>query len=506
MRVAIIDLGTNSVRFDVHQISSSKTVKTLHREKLMVRLGQGVFTHGKLNPEAVRRTLQAFTSFKNTAEDLGVERFVAFGTSALREASDGQKLLKLIQAKTGIEIRVISGKEEASLISLGVLSNEKLPKGRFGLIDIGGGSTEISLCRGKKVLAGDSFALGTARLQQVFLRGSPPRAKTNSKEDPVKLLRKYIRTTILTKTLSESWPKIDKLIGSSGTVRAIAKLAKKKGNGKSIDRSDLKKVVKAMCTMNTEELLSMPGMEAKRVDMILAGAILLEECMNVLNVKKIVSTEFSLRDGVLEEQIELAKAKSSTKLELHIDDLKAKAAKIHPNPSHFIHVAETCETLFDALKPIHKLKPSWRALLLAASYLHDMGELISPTNHEEHSYYFAKNIDFAPLDKWESEFIARLCLYHRVGKPELEQFVKGNKERKDAFMKLLAILRVADALDRGHKSLVKATSVKYTKNTVEIRVSSKTPPDLELLRVEQKKQLFEDVFKKTLILKFSKSR
>src|SRR6185437_4708301 len=275
MRVAIIDLGTNSVRFDVHQIGPGNRVTRLHREKLMVRLGQNLFVGGKLDAGAVRRTLQAFTSFNQTARDLQVTKIVAFGTSALREAADSDRLLNLIRSRTGIDVRVISGEEEARLIASGILSNEKVPaKERFALVDIGGGSTEICICRGHEVLFAESFALGTARLQQVFLKSSPPPQPKRGEMPPAEQLRRHIRSILLPKMISEEWPRVARVLGSSGTIRAICRINKRTGGGKTVDAKDLKKLVKNMSAMTTTQLLGVPGMEARRVDMILAGAIL----------------------------------------------------------------------------------------------------------------------------------------------------------------------------------------------------------------------------------------
>ncbi len=470
----------------------------------MVRLGQGVFTEGRLNREAIRRTLHAFVSFQRTAKEFRVDRIVAFGTAALREASDGHRLLTAIRERAGIEIRVISGLEEAKLIAKGVLTNETLPKNRFGLIDIGGGSTEISVCRGKKVLHSNSFSLGTARLQQVFLRSSPPKPLPDSNEDPIAHLRSYIRSALLTKMLAERWPKVERLIGSSGTVRAIGKLTKKGKATKVVDRDDLKKLVKQMSTLTTTDLLGLPGMESKRVDMILAGAILLEECMNITGAKKVVATEYSLRDGILEEQREIHGSATRSSLGMHLDDLRVRVSRMYPEMTHIAAVVKIADDLFERLAKVHKLKPEWKPYLLAAAYLHDIGELITPTDHDSHSYYFARYADIAPLEKWESEFIARLCLYHRVGKPQVDGLFGKNgkeKERKQAFSALLAILRLADALDRNKRGQVSVRSLRVAGKKVHLQIRAKRGSgDLELLRIEQKKGLFETVFKKTLVV------
>lgn len=223
MRIGIIDLGTNSVRFDVHLVGHNGQVHLLHREKLMIRLGQGVFVENKLDTSAIHRTVQAFMSFRRTATLLHAERVIAFGTSALREAVDAENLIDLIRKKTEIDIRVISGEEEAQLIAAGILANEQAIKGRFGLVDIGGGSTEISICRETRTIHSASFPLGAARLQQLFLKKSPPH-HSNSKEkvdpDPISSFRRYVKSILLPKMISEEWPQVTKIIGSSGTIRA----------------------------------------------------------------------------------------------------------------------------------------------------------------------------------------------------------------------------------------------------------------------------------------------
>lgn len=510
MRVGIIDLGTNSVRFDVHQIGPGRKLERLHREKLMVRLGQDVFLQGKLDPEAVRRTLEAFESFRQTSSDLGVNKIIAFGTSALREASDSQALLDQIKKTSGIEVRVISGEEEARLIARGILSNEKPPKGIFTLVDIGGGSTEISICRGRELLHTHSFNIGTARLQQVFLKTIPPRPFGKGQPHPIDQLRRYIKSVLLPTFFSEDWPKSDRIIGSSGTILALSKVLRG-GNGKngkggkspskdSFDRKELRKLIKAMSSMTISQLLNLPGLEARRVDMILAGAILLDEVMEALRTKKVFVTDYSLRDGILEEETLLHGQRKTTSLSFHLNDLYAKARRMGANEQHFQHVRMTAEQLFTKLSRLHKLKPYWKTYLSAAAILHDTGESISPTDHAFHTYYIVRNANFPAMEEWECEFIAQLCLWHTGGKLQKNPHFRGDKPKLQAFAKLLAILRVADALDRSHKSLVKIKDVRIDRTEVRIRVSGKTATELEILRVEQKKDLFERVFHRRLTI------
>jgi exopolyphosphatase/guanosine-5'-triphosphate,3'-diphosphate pyrophosphatase len=511
MRLGIIDLGTNSVRFDVHEIQASGQFKNLHREKLMVRLGQGVFIDGRLDESARQRTLQAFLSFRATARELDVQRIVAFGTSALRESVDGAKFISSLRKRTGIDIRIISGEDEARLIALGILKNEPKIQGRCALVDIGGGSTEISVCNGKKVLKSASFELGTARLHQVFLKSSPPKIAKKGEDPPISKLRKYIRQVMEPVLEADDWPKVSRIIGSSGTVRALEKIQKRREGQKrakpGFSRRELKVWIREMSLMNTTQLLGIPAMEAKRVDMILAGAILLDEIMAVIGAKKVFSTEYSLRDGILEEERRYFRQTRSPRVAIRLEELHRKAKRLGANEAHLKHVVHLSGLLFDKLKNLHRLKSEWRDVLIAAAILHDLGEGINPAGHEQHSYYIIKSTHFASLDDATEDLIAALCLYHAGGKvePEFIPFWKDTQKR-NVFLKLLSLLRVADSLDRGHKGFVDITGVSMDRKTVTLRLLGSSASDLELLRLEQKRDLFEKTFRKNLRATLRKSR
>jgi len=501
MRVAIIDLGTNSVRFDVHRIGPGNEVRQLHREKLLVRLGQGVFLSGKLDPNAVRRTLQAFVSFQRTASHFHANKIIAFGTSALRESTEGERLLRRIHEKTGIEVKVISGEEEARFIAQGILNNESGLKGRYALLEIGGGSTEISICDDKEILHSTSFALGAARLQQIFLKKSPPNQISENNKHPIDELRRYIKSIVLSKAIAEDWPKVSRVIGSSGTIRAYGRILKKSKSKKTFSLGELSKLIRSMSTMTTTELLALPGLEAKRVDMILAGGILLEESLRCLGANKVQITDYSLRDGILDEEVRLLRQHKGSHIAFHLSDLYAKAMRLGVDEVHLKQVTRMAEILFDKMRPLHKLNSQWKLYLTAAAILHDTGEAITPSNHGLHSYYIVKNADFPSMEHWESEFVAQLCLRHGGGKVTADDlsFTKI-KAHRQAYRKLLAILRIADAFDRGHRGGIQVQKIRMAPNSVKIYISSKNSVDLEILRVEQKKDLFEDVFGRHLFV------
>ncbi len=489
MRVGIIDLGTNSVRFAVHRLGGKGKSKSLHREKLMVRLGQGAFLQGRLDRAAISRTLHAFSRFKRVATRLKVDKMIAYGTSALREVADREKFIEQVRAKTGIELRAISGEEEAKFIALGVLANEKLPKGRFALVDIGGGSTEISICRGKTVLHAFSFPLGTARLQQIFLRKSPPDLQKKAE------MRAFIRNTIQQERLASGWPKVTRVMGSSGTIRAIGRILQLNPENTQIERAPLAKLNAAMARMTTTELLGISGMEARRVDMILAGAVLFEEILGVLGAKKAVCTEYSLRDGLLEEERRLLKRHTKSHLALHLADLREKAVAFGADPRHLERTEALSADLFRKLRPVHRLGLEWLPYLQAAAVLRDVGEFISLSQHVKHSAYIVKNSDLAPLEKWEIELLAELCLRHQENRvaPADRPFPK-NRARREVFMKLLALLQVVDALDSGSETRLRLVSSRASKRRVDLRITGARLTGMEALQLEMRSAIFTQVF------------
>jgi exopolyphosphatase/guanosine-5'-triphosphate,3'-diphosphate pyrophosphatase len=489
MRVGIIDLG----------ISEQGKTKLLHREKLMIRLGQGVFLKGRMNPNAVHRALLAFDHFRRVAGNLRCRKIVAFGTSALREAQDSGELLHQVSARTGIDLRVISGKEEAKLIALGVLENEVLPRGAFALVDIGGGSTEISICRVRQVKFGESFPLGTARLQQVFLKRSPPKPAS------LKQLRGYIRNILQERMEGEAWPQVSQILASSGTARAIAKLLDRKLK-EGFTLAELSELVVELSTKTTTQLLDIPGMEPKRVDMILAGALLLEETAVALGARKILLSDYSLRDGIIEEERRLALSQKTSLIELHLDDLISRAVSFGGHEAHMRHLAALADELFGRLHNIHRLDRRWKVYLLAAVIFRNCGELVGFVGKEKHAHYIVKNLDIQAMEAWEHGFIADLCLHQSGGKLSAKDLSGIAKERRAPFKKLLGLLRLIVAVDLGHNTTLNLKSVRVTRDIVKLTFSGKAAAGMEQLLIERKKKLFEDEFGRQLVLEGSRKR
>jgi exopolyphosphatase/guanosine-5'-triphosphate,3'-diphosphate pyrophosphatase len=226
--------------------------------------------------------------------------------------------------------------------------------------------------------------------------------------------------------------------------------------------------------------------------------------MAALGAKKVVTTDYSLRDGILAEERQMSREHQGSHIALHLPALYIKAKRLGCSEPHLKQVVTCSELFFDRLQRLHRLGHDWRVYLTAAAILHDTGEAVTPIHHELHSYYIVKNANFPSMEKWENEFIAQLCRWHPGGKPDLKGLIFGEgkkpKETRDAFLKLLSMLRLADALDRGHKGNVQILKIEVRPTAVRLIVRGKYSIDLELLRVEQKKALFEQVFGRRLII------
>lgn len=498
MRTALIDLGTNAVRFDVVDVGPAGEVRRLHRERLAVSLGEGVFLKGRLTSRARDRTLAAFRSFRKTCDELKVQKISAFGTSALRDSSNSDVFLKRLKKATGIDVRVISGREEARLIAQGVLPHEKgNAKVLNALVDIGGGSVEISLCRGRRVLWSASYKLGVSRLHQVFLKTVPP-SRRGGLDAPTAKLRRHVRSLLKEGAPRSGWPRVERIIGSAGTIRVLARIQREAG-GAPLSGKSLARLAQRFERMSPAALARVPGMERKRVETILAGSIVLGEIATALDARRIETTDFSLRDGMLEEEVRALRRGGATALRFHLKDVFDMAHRWGLSARHLHHVEGFARRLFDGLAPLHRLSPEWREYLISASLLQDTGEAVSPVHHERHSYYLVKNADIAGLENWELEFIAQLVLWHKGSKVEKKELPFEEKGRMSAFLKLLSLLRIVDALEKPQAHLAVLRNIEQDRRRVRLFLSGeRSAVDLAILRVEQKKELFERVFRRAL--------
>ncbi len=294
MRIGIVDLGTLSLRFDVYELPGQALI---HKHRSMPRLGDMLFATGRIDPEAGARVVSELKLVAQQAAELIVDKLVCVGTSALRDAANGAELLDAVKKASGIEITILSGGDEARLTALGIFANEPSLGGKSALVDIGGGSTEISFVDARKVTESISIDLGALRLQKLFLAD---RDAASGRYFPkqIEQTRDAIRRALV------SLPKttVEQVVGSSGTIRTLERLGVTGARDSSIiPRAAIDKFAERLIGLTREECLAIPKMEENRVDVILPGVLILAEILAALNAESVFVTHYSLRHGLLEE-------------------------------------------------------------------------------------------------------------------------------------------------------------------------------------------------------------
>lgn len=489
--IAIIDLGTNSVRLDIHEILEDRTTKLVFREKWMVRLGQNVFITGQLYPDAMERTLLVFEKFSSLFKRANITSIHAYATSALREAKNKRYFLREVKRRTGIMLRILSAKQEAALIAKAITKREKMPPSS-ALIDIGGGSTEISICKGKKVLRSKSLPLGAARLQQVFLQQIPP------VEGSILSMRKHIQY-LLRKYYPLPKKAAQIFIGSSGTVKGAYKILQKRKKNSDFRLPELREINLKMSLMTKGELLQIPNMETKRTDLILAGSILLEECMKYFKIYKVRYTNTALRDGILDSILNKSFAyvphKSPSITDL-TGELSGRVGKNYP----FAEQLQLAKHIFRFLGRGHGIPNIWKDCFFKASMVYRLGESVSLFDVGSHSVYLLNNLSFPVFTPQQARLGYLLCKWHE--KEEIEKVDLKNEgitELSPVFFKILSLLQIHFAFIKSfdHEDL-KINFVKQRRGITALEIIKKTPTIL-LLQIEQHKKLYEKAFKTTLI-------
>ena len=300
--VAFIDIGTNSVRMLVVRFNPNHSYSILTRQKQQVRLGEGEFDDEEITPEAIDRTCVVCRKFVDLARTFNAEEFVAVATSAAREATNQDVLLTRLRHDAQIDVRVISGLEEARLIYLGVASGLHLSERQAFFIDIGGGSTEISLGGQQQFAMLESFRLGAIRLTNLFFSENPAGPV---RPDQYKIVQQYVKNAIIHTIQKIKKQKIDLAVGSSGSIMNLADIAAKALHPEEgvpvgvLTYRDLKKAIDLLCALPLEERRKVPGINAERADIIIAGAVILDTFMKELSLESITTTSRGLQDGML---------------------------------------------------------------------------------------------------------------------------------------------------------------------------------------------------------------
>ncbi|MBH0186351.1 MAG: Ppx/GppA family phosphatase [Nitrospira sp.] len=501
-KLAVIDIGTNSIHMVLAEILPDASYKILDRFKDVTRLGNGTFATRRLSDEAIARAIEVLKTLATLARNKGFDRTVAVATSAVREARNGGDFINLVEEQAGVRVRVISGTEEARLIFLGVKNSIALSDKPTLVVDVGGGSVELILGNRDRMIQAKSLKLGAIRLAEQCLPNTPPSAPMmRALEDAVTGQLKAAIEACAVK-------KFDSLIATSGMAGNLAEIIHIKQTGRPLPQHNLATVSLKDLRLLESELaqsplkirLAIPGLDPKRADTLLPAAVVLRRLLELSGLHEMTLCDKAIREGMIYDFI--ARHREGLKAEHEIPDVRRRnviglARRCQTPEVHSLHVAALALRLFDQTKRLHGLRQQERDWLEYAALLHDIGYLINPRQHHKHAYYLIKHSDLDGLTADEIEVVANVARYHRRAIPTLKHQGFGElTPRLKRIVKILsALLRIADALDRTHFSTVQTVNVKIgTTVTIEATVSGDA--EMELWAAKNRADLFEQAFRR----------
>ncbi len=503
-KLAVVDIGTNSIHMVLAEIGTDFSYKVFDRFKDMVRLGDGTFTSRSLSDAAMNRGIEAIRNLTTLARNKGFDRIVATGTSAVREAENGGEFLQLVEEETGLEVQVITGKEEARLIYVGVRNSMELSDAPSLIADVGGGSVEVIACNRKQMFFGRSLKLGTIRLKDQCLTQDPP-TKTM-----VKQLEKMINVELESGLKSSRDFKFSHIVATSGTAGNLTEILYLRRTGKpvpqlnlaTIQLDELRALEAELVQGDATARLAIPGLDPKRVDTLLPGTVFFRCLLEQAGKKTLTISDKALREGLIYDFIE--RHREGLQAEREIPNTRRRnvmlfGRRCHFVESHALHVAMLSLRLFDELVPLHGLGEQEREWLEYAALLHDVGYLIRRRQHHKHTYYLIKHGDISGLAVDEVDIVAQVARYHRRAVPkEKHDIYHALSGRKKKIVRVLsAILRLVDGLDRSQFSVVQEIHVSIGES-IKLELGCSSDPELEIWAARKRVQLFEKIFHRSV--------
>jgi exopolyphosphatase/guanosine-5'-triphosphate,3'-diphosphate pyrophosphatase len=500
VRLGAIDIGTNSVRLIVAEVDPDGRYRALDEEREMTRLGHGLFARGRLLSEPMERSIAALAKMKAIAVGFEVRELRVVATSAVREAVNGRAFCQDVRRRCGLRVEVISGEEEAQLTLRSALHHFDLAGRSVAVVDIGGGSMEVTLTAGSVVDEVLTLPLGAVRLTERYGGDdqlSPKRWRR---------LRRAI-DRVLDRQLRKPPFHPEIMIGSGGTFTNLAAMTQfdREGTTRSVQgyamsRAEVVHLLHRLRATPLAERRETTGLNPKRADIIVAGAAAVARLAKRLGTQQILVNSGGLRDGLLLGMIAdhvRADTAESSRRPTRLDSARAFARQCRSSERHCEHVARLATQLFDGLAGHFDLSTDARELLEAAALLHDIGYVINHAKHHKHAYHLILNGDLQGFTQRELEIVACVARYHRKAFPKKRHTAFARLERTDRRIvrALAGILRVADGLDRTHTQRITRVTCATHRGYVEFTLQARSDPRVEIWDAERKSGLFQQAFK-----------
>lgn len=468
-RIAAIDIGSNSVRQIVADVTADGVITVVDEMKEAPRLGADLEATGLLGTQSMTRAAEAIGRMATLARQLGATRVEAVATSAVRDAANAEQFVARVRQEAGLQIRVIQGEDEARLSYLSALAHFDLGAGRTVVMDIGGGSLELALSADGVLDDLISLPFGALRLTERYLQdGSTPKA--------LRRLRRDVRDGLRGVITRRDW-RGAQVIGSGGTFTNLASihlarhgmLAARNVHATAVPRVDVEHILDGLAAMSVAERREVPGLNPERADIIAAGLAVAAEVMARLESRELTVSRYGIREGLL---LELARvtptvADPGAARERSVREF---AERCHFEEGHALQVRKLALRLFDSIGTRLGCRPEERATLADAALLHDVGYHINYDRHHKHSYHLIVHAELLGISPSEQVVIANVARYHRGAPPKRKHRNYGalDKALREQILRLSAILRVADGFDRGHVGAVDDVRVRWLQRAIRI--------------------------------------
>ncbi len=499
--IAALDLGSNSFHLVVVIARPDRSFHIVASEKRMLRLGEEVALSNSISASSIQKAAKTVAELSKIAELAGAEETIAFATSAFRDASNSEVVLAAIEEVSGVRPHVISGVREAQLIYQAVRSHLSLEPVPALICDLGGGSLELIIGDQRQSYFTSSLPLGVGRLKSQFVSSDPLSSKERSAL--VKHVHRVMEPAI--SKIVDFDPR--SIVVSSGTFGALLKIAKlSSGAGDQAEQFDdepvetreLQKIGKRLLSLGAQKRLAIPGVDPKRVDLLPIGWLVLAEILSATKVNTLRYSDWALREGII---LDLLEAREDFEFafdahELREGAVRALAEKFHGLNSHAIKVQEFSIALADSLKEKLKLDASDIELLGYSAILHDIGEWIAQEDHDKHSAYLVESSPLKGFSDLEKSIISSVVRFHKRGTPkptDYSAFQRLRVKERSKVLILAGILRIADALDRSHASVIESLTIEVTAESLLIFANTNQDISMEINGFRKKKGLFEEL-------------
>ena len=493
-RVGAIDIGSNAMRLLAAEFTEAHLFEVLDSQRVPVRLGHDVFLTGKLAPEVMDAAVAAMKGFRETLDGLGITRYRAVATSAVRESRNGDEFVERVREEAGLDLEVITGAEEARLVHVAVASRVPLHTGKWVLVDLGGGSVEVSLVDETGILWSESHTMGSVRLLEELSGAGDEPGRFQ------RLLREYA-STLRIPAVALQW-KIEGMVATGGNMETLALLA-----GAALDEQgvshvpvgQLRAIIDTLARLSYRERVEQLGLREDRADVILPAATVYEHLATVLDVADVQVPHVGIKEGVLLDvvaDVVTHRDHAERKSRQSITGALNLGRRYAFDEAHGVHVARLAVSLFDQLQKVHELGEADRRILAAAAILHDIGTYLSHKRHHKHSLYLISQADLPGFTPREILMVANVARYHRKSEPapRHEDFMRLPAPERERVTRLAALLRIADALDREHLQRVRKIRARIKKKRLLLRFRGEGDLLVERWMLQRKAALFSQVF------------